>query len=312
MEAIEEHILDLVPTGGTNMEAGMALGTQLLAEHADADPEEFENRMIFMTDAMPNTGDTSEGSLLDMVYDNGEANLFTTFVGIGLDFNSSLIDAITKARGANYFSVHSETEFNERLDDEFELMVTPLVFELQLSLSSEAATIDTVLGSPEADESTGEIMYVRTLFPSRTTDGETRGGIVLLRLDVLEDAPEIALDATWEDRSRQASSSSASLVYDPEPNVAPNTGVRKAILLGRYASLAREWIAFERAELGLESSPEDPSYWERESIALVVSESYAPEFAELRDHFASEMNALGDESLARDLAILELLADWQP
>jgi Ca-activated chloride channel family protein len=43
---------------------------------------------------------------------------------VGLDFNSQLVEAITKVRGANYFSVHTPGEFKRRLVDEFDFAVT--------------------------------------------------------------------------------------------------------------------------------------------------------------------------------------------
>ena len=33
--------------------------------------------------------------------------IHTTLVGVGLDFNTDLVERISKVRGANYFSVHS-------------------------------------------------------------------------------------------------------------------------------------------------------------------------------------------------------------
>jgi len=44
--------------------------------------------------------------------------------GVGLDFNTELVEAITKVKGANYFSVHSPGEFRRRLVDEFDYAVT--------------------------------------------------------------------------------------------------------------------------------------------------------------------------------------------
>jgi len=43
--------------------------------------------------------------------------LFTTFIGVGVDFNSELIEEIVKVRGANYFAVHSVPEFKERMNE---------------------------------------------------------------------------------------------------------------------------------------------------------------------------------------------------
>jgi len=66
------------------------------------------------------------------VKDNADDKIYMTFIGVGVDFNTTLIDSITKVRGANYYSVHSSKEFANRMDDEFDFMVTPLVFNLEL------------------------------------------------------------------------------------------------------------------------------------------------------------------------------------
>ena len=44
--------------------------------------------------------------------------------GVGLDFNTELVEAISKVRGANYYSVHSPGEFKRRLVDDFDFAVT--------------------------------------------------------------------------------------------------------------------------------------------------------------------------------------------
>ena len=43
---------------------------------------------------------------------------------MGLDFNTELVEAISKVRGANYFSVHSPGEFKKRLVEQFDYAVT--------------------------------------------------------------------------------------------------------------------------------------------------------------------------------------------
>lgn len=44
--------------------------------------------------------------------------------GVGLDFNTELAEAISKVKGALYFSVHSPGEFQQRLVQDFDFAVT--------------------------------------------------------------------------------------------------------------------------------------------------------------------------------------------
>merc|ERR1711933_452084 len=155
----------------------------------DAKPmkEDYENRIIFLTDACPNVGRTDANSLLGMVQNSAmQKKLYTTFVGVGLDFNAALISEITKVRGANYFAVHSSDDFFKKLNAEFDYFVFPMVFDLKLSLQSEGGQvcISDVFGSNEIDVKSGEVMNIKTLFPSPPDpdNGRIKGGIVLIKL----------------------------------------------------------------------------------------------------------------------------------
>jgi Ca-activated chloride channel family protein len=326
MAAIRDHMLEVSAGGGTNMEAGMAEATDMLQEYADADRTEYENRIIFLTDAMPNigrTGATGDDDLLSMVEDNAADGIYTTFVGIGLDFQTELVDAITAVRGANYYSVHSSEQFNERMDDEFEYMVTPLVFNLSLRLDSDQVSIEQVYGSTAAEESTGQIMKVNTLFPSPTEEGRTRGGVVLLQLNGT--AEEVGLEASYVTRDGESHSTSRTVTFeDRQPEYFENTGVRKAVLLTRYADLMKNWMIYEHDQAeavdeevqpavevaerdGIE--PPHPSVelgqWERQSVPLHVSDRYADRIGEFRTYFRDEADAIGDETLDQEDRMME-------
>ncbi len=83
-------------------------------------------------------------------------------------------------------------------------MVTPLVFNLRLTLDANGWDIEKVYGSPEADQSTGELMKVNTLFPSQKKDGETRGGMILLKFKKRgADTGSLRLRVSYDDRSRE-------------------------------------------------------------------------------------------------------------
>jgi len=142
----------------------MQKGTALFDRFLEADKSEYENRIIFLTDAMPNIGETGDLGLFRMLQDNADQGIYTTFIGIGVDFNTELAESITKIKGANYYSVHTAREFKERMADEFDFMVTPLVFDLRLKLDAPGYEIEKVYGSPEADQAhrradEGQILY---------------------------------------------------------------------------------------------------------------------------------------------------------
>ena len=80
---------------------------------------EKKNRIIIITDAMPNYGDFDEDSLMGLVKNNATSGIYTTFIGVGVDFNTKLIETITDVKGANYYSVHNSKEFAERVDEGF-------------------------------------------------------------------------------------------------------------------------------------------------------------------------------------------------
>lgn len=334
MEAIKGHILELRPQGGTNMSAGMKEATDQFNEYLGANSDEFENRTIFLTDAQPNRGDISETGMLGVTKGNADKKVHTTFVGIGVDFNTELIEQITKIRGANYYSVHSPSEFKKRMDEGFDFMVTPLVFNLQLTVDAPGFDIKEVYGSPEANEATGEIMKVNTLFPSERTSGETRGGLVLLHMRRISDDNTIKLTASYEDRNGRPDSSSATLEFEKRPEFYDNTGIRKGIVLARYANLLKNWLLDEREIIEkqkpvplepivppvetyyIEGIPIiDPEFvlgrWERQSEKLRVSDEYKKLFTEFAPYFEREMNSIGDQSMSKELDILRLLSTYK-
>ena len=340
MAALRSKVLDFRAGGGTNMSAGMSTASKILDDFVEADRREFENRIIFLTDAQPNRGLLDPDSLLGLVRSNAESQTYASLIGIGVDFNTELVELILKTRGANYYAVHSPSQFKERMDDGFDFMVTPLVFDLNLQLTGGNLSIAEVYGSPEADEVTGDVMKVKTLFPSRMVDGETRGGLILLRLasppytDGGIGTQPVKLSVSYEDRLGQVRESEVTVeVPAVEPDFYANSGIRKGVLLSRYARLLRAWIQDERISYEERKPVVEPSpfpveeewwkpivcfdcpqpnpelgRWERQSAPLFVSRPYRMLFDEFLDYFAREATALGDEALQQEVKVLERLS----
>jgi Ca-activated chloride channel homolog len=329
MREIRDHVLDVRAGGSTNLESGIKMGTEQYRGFYELNNYEYENRMIILTDAQPNTGDINSSDLTGIIRRNANNGIYTTVIGVGVDFNSQLIEDITKTKGANYYSVHSPREFRDRVEDEFEYMVTPLIFDLRMDFAARGWRIEQVFGSPEADAATGELMKINTLFASRSEGGEVKGGIVLLKLKKTSSSPDeaVTLTVSYEDRNGHRDSSEAKVYMERRsPEYFENDGIRKGVLLTRYASLLQNWLIDERQHLSGNRTwnpyiSEDTgiliptgtrlSQWERQSLPLRVSGSYQDIFRDFSRYFEDEMDEIGDNTLEQELYILDELSGYR-
>ncbi len=331
MQAIARHILDLHAMGGTNWSAGYKEALKLF----ETIPlKGYENRILFLTDAMPNRGELSKEGLLGLAKSAAKRGIHTTFIGVGVDFNPALVDYIAKIRGANYYTVDSKEAFEKRLDKEFDMMVTPLAYDLHLNIESDAFKIDAIYGSPNADVHTGDTMYISTLFPSSADERGVKGGVVLVRLaSETKAAKKSRLTLSAEYLDREGKKERVQTIVDfarikTIPHYDDN-GIRKAILLSRYVTLMQNWLI--DAHKGCDDRPEMPpiailrerctlyppmrpdyperSAWERGSCKLDVSEGYGKLFAIFADYFDRERKRLNDPSLKEEANVLHLLLD---
>lgn len=329
MEAIKGHVLEIIAQGGTNFSNGYTKATDLYDNLKKSNKDEYENRIIVITDAMPNYGTTTEEGLLSMVEENANNGIYTTFIGVGVDFNTELVNLIGSVKGANYYAVHNSEEFKTRMGEQFEYMVTPLVFDLNLDFNSEDFEIEKVYGSDKEDALNGNIMEINTLFPSPTTDnGETKGGITILKLKKKsEGSSNIDLTVSYKDRNGNEFSNNQSVVFEEqESDFYDNTGIRKAIALTRYVNTIKNWILYERTE-----SPNfvilpttgifDCDFTEdevriilgrneRTSTELSVSDNYKEIFSNFKQYFSNEILEIKDENLNKEIEILDILINY--
>jgi Ca-activated chloride channel family protein len=287
-----------------------------------------------MTDAMPNSGELSKDRLFGMAKKASRKGIHTTFIGVGVDFNANLVEYVSKTKGANYYSVHSSKAFKKRMDKEFDYMVTPLVYDLELKLASRGYKIDAVYGSPQANLSTGRIMKVNTLFPSASDGKRNKGGVILLRLKKTGKAEDIRLSVSYRDTKgkKYRNVQKVDLTHQTlleEKGYYDNRGIRKAILLAEYVTLMKNWMIDARAGCNdkveymnqppiqimkrcMIYPPVRPIYptlktWERKSCKLQVSQGYQKIFSLFRRHYTDEMKALQDKSLNVELKVLNRL-----
>lgn len=306
---VKELLSKLSANNGTNLEAGYRLASSLFPAGDLRKPGEFENRIILLTDAMPNGGDFSLFGLTNLVSGCAAQNIFTTIVGVGIDCNNDLTSKMAQVKGANSFSVHGPADFKRRLDTEFDFMVTPLVFDLKLAMESRGVTVEKVYGAPGSVAGSGEIMHVNTLFPSARQERETKGGIILLKLKPSTSEASLVLRVSYENRLGAKEECESDIRFtDPGTERFDNTGIRKGVLLARYVDLLHDWIGQERSSAGNGTA----GSWDTQELPLKVSASHARNFRDFSGHFRSEMALLGDRALEKEAGLLDTLSGLAP
>jgi hypothetical protein len=170
-------------------------------------------------------------------------------------------------------------------------------------------------------------MKVNTIFPSRAEEGEVKGEIILIKLKQISPEGNLKLAVSYEDRNGTKDGEEAVVNFpDAEPDFYQNDGIRKAVLLSRYADLLKDWIVDERRalETGETITPSvtlvdeivvpvsvELGEWERQSVPLQVSEPYKKLFGVFDSYFETEGGALEDIDLQQEEVVLETLSTYQ-
>ena len=284
-EKFASNVKTIIADGGTNMESGYTAGIELF------DNEEIGNsqRIIFLTDAIPNIGVSNTHGLAYLAKTAEKDDIHTTMIGIGVDFNSQLVKEITDVRGANYYSVHSADEFIDRMDEEFSYMVTPIVYDLELFTNVDAK----IYGAAGAQD--GEIFHIKTLFPSASSTEGNKGGIILLEI---KSSDLVKITASYTDTDGDRHEVEETVIFGESGDA-----IRKAVLLKEYVDIMHDWINDIRGdETNLE-------IWEKPSITLHIDEEHEEIISEFRSYFRAQIEVINDRSLVQEIQLMNLILE---
>jgi len=295
----------------------------VLEEEKD-EQQGYDNRIIFLTDAMPNIGG-GPNSLLGLSKRAARNKIYTSFIGIGLDFDTDLVDSITKVRGSNYYSVHSAVQFKRLLNEDFNYTVTPIAFDAVLFMESEAYQIDKIYGTPYDNESNA-VMKVDTVTASPKDERGSKGGLVLLKLkhkltSNMNPSKNVKLTLIYEDRDGNKKTtttefdleerlSQLSKGDDESSSVYENSGIQKAILLVKYVEMMHQVIdsVSNRTEV---NQSDRPFLFGRpassRSGSLTITKSMKKDLVQFLSYFKREIQSVGDNSLNKELDVLDKL-----
>lgn len=162
-EALLNQVDNFQIGGSTNIELALKEAYKRL----ESNGEKPNKRIILITDARPNVDATGKGEFVDLIK-NYENNIGLTVFGVGIDFGQELAKAISETQGGNYIFLPTISEIKEKLDDNFEFLISPIANNFNLKIkSSENFNILNSYGLPEQDNN--EItLSAKTLFLSKS------------------------------------------------------------------------------------------------------------------------------------------------
>jgi Ca-activated chloride channel family protein len=246
---LKEKLAKLQTRGGTEMGVGMTACASVY-DSLSKEQKSNENRVIILTDAELSSED--EALVVNITKSSADKKIYTTFVGIGIDFNTRLISQLSSIRGQNYLSVKSAKEFKKQMDEEFDYLVTPIVFNADVAIQSNSSWKPVrAYGSPGNEiPSQGKLLSINSVFPSAKENATlNKGGsiVVLLEPDSKSDSNQsLTLKVTYQDRDGKTYNDEETLQIPqvkPNEEYYSNLSARKLILLVRYVNFMKWFLS---------------------------------------------------------------------
>jgi Ca-activated chloride channel homolog len=287
--ALKRRVEDIDAGGAANMEAGLTMAYDV-ARRMDSGPDRM-TRVILLSCGYPAAGSSSSFSTL--VEDGAADGIGLTFFGVLLNFHDDLANEMSQARGGNYFYSNDLAAMIELFEEEFEFMVTPLAYDLKVDLQvdTDHYEIDGLYGIPGDPGAAQAGFEVSTAFISK------RGGAMVARLRPTGDeTPKhvAQVDFSYEPETAhgfsQAHDSSEGIRHDGELSESyfDSDGVRKSVALVNMAEqLARALEQYHSGAAGQATQT----------------------LEELRDYLQAEADALDDDALRAEVALIDTLID---
>ncbi|MBL0331856.1 MAG: VWA domain-containing protein [Chlorobi bacterium] len=171
--------------GGTNIEQGLFMGYELLEQLPEVNGT--NKRIMLFTDAQPNSGATDSVSFTSIIKKYSDKKIGFSAFGVGLDFGQELIYNISKLRGANYFYLENSDKISKVFDKEFDFLVTPIVFDLNVKITTpQGLKLKAVYGLPNWKEGDKDAnLEIPTVFFS------SNKGAIILRYEKDDSSPLI-------------------------------------------------------------------------------------------------------------------------
>jgi Ca-activated chloride channel family protein len=136
-ERLRSAIDELQAGGGTDIGSGLDESFALVSESLSAaNRNTVLHRVMLFTDMHPNSGMQDGRTFVRVLEEAADQGIGVSSFGVGIHFGADLANQVSQVRGGNYFHLETPEKVRRVFDRDFDLMVTPLAFDLQISLQA--------------------------------------------------------------------------------------------------------------------------------------------------------------------------------
>ena len=132
---LTQAIADMQPRGSTNLDAGLKEAYRIATAHVDSDPQERNRRVMVVTDAFLNTGDVNTNTVSEIGKAYEEHGVRMTGVGVGREFNDTMLDKLTEKGKGAYVYLGSEAVVDRVFGLGFESLTRTIAHDVRFALS---------------------------------------------------------------------------------------------------------------------------------------------------------------------------------
>lgn len=233
---LEAAIDGLVANGSTNLYDGLFKAFALADQHFRPD---WQNRVIFLSDGVANTGLTDRDRLVSLAEGYAEKGIGLTTVGVGVEFDIEAMRGVSEVGAGNFYFLEDPKAVKEVFVDEVKTFLVPLALDVDLDVSvGDGYVVRGAYGSNGwVTDTGGGSVHIPSLFLAGRTSasapidtGRRGGGSAILVELVPKSAPDGAadrlavgqLDLTW--KHPQTGETRAQHVDIAAPSQVPTSG----------------------------------------------------------------------------------------
>jgi Ca-activated chloride channel family protein len=118
-ERIRELLYSLTPGGSTNLAGGLQQGFEEARQHFR---EDYLNRVILLSDGLANVGVIDPVEITAIANRIRERSISVSTMGVGIDFNETLMANVADHSGGNYYYISNEVNMADIFRREWNLM----------------------------------------------------------------------------------------------------------------------------------------------------------------------------------------------